>query len=148
MLAIVLTGSLSSHPKVNCYDVVGDSDIKTEATLRARMERAADCSPCILLLRHIEALARNTQTLETGKGPSPLAGPFRSTLLTRCRRVMDRAPDGNCASRLFERSKTNVDLNWLPGVRICYIHRARKGASRSTKLLQARGCLRGPNLKT
>jgi peroxin-6 len=42
--------------------------VKTEGTLRARVERAADCSPSILVLRHIEALARNTQTLETGKG--------------------------------------------------------------------------------
>ena len=67
----VLTARIPFRPKVNCYDVVGDSDVKTEGTLRSRMEKAADCSPCILLLRHIEALARNTQTLETGKGLSP-----------------------------------------------------------------------------
>ncbi|KZT03423.1 AAA-domain-containing protein [Laetiporus sulphureus 93-53] len=56
--------------EVNCYDVLGENDVKTEGTLRARFERAASCSPCILLLRNIDAFARSTQSLEPGKESS------------------------------------------------------------------------------
>ncbi|KIO23355.1 hypothetical protein M407DRAFT_27134, partial [Tulasnella calospora MUT 4182] len=55
--------------EINCFDVVGETEVKTEGILRARFERAATCSPCIFLLRHIEALAKTTQTLETGREP-------------------------------------------------------------------------------
>ncbi|KAJ6606664.1 AAA-domain-containing protein [Mycena vulgaris] len=53
--------------EINCYDIVGENDTKTEGTLRARFEKLEECSPCILLLRHIEGLAQTTQVLETGK---------------------------------------------------------------------------------
>ncbi|KAI1788454.1 AAA-domain-containing protein [Ganoderma leucocontextum] len=56
--------------EVDCYDVIGDTDAKTEGTLQARFERAADCSPCILLLRHIDAFAQSTQAQEPGKEPA------------------------------------------------------------------------------
>ncbi|KAH9890705.1 AAA-domain-containing protein [Cubamyces lactineus] len=56
--------------EVDCYDVIGDTDAKTEGTLQARFERAASCSPCILLLRHIDAFAQSTQALEPGKEPA------------------------------------------------------------------------------
>lgn len=48
--------------------MLGDTDTKTEGNLAARFDRAASCTPCILLLRHIEALARKSQVLETGQG--------------------------------------------------------------------------------
>ncbi|KAJ7043376.1 AAA-domain-containing protein [Mycena alexandri] len=53
--------------EINCYDLVGENDTKTEGTLRARFEKLEECSPCILLLRHIDGLAQTTQALETGK---------------------------------------------------------------------------------
>ncbi|KAI8998975.1 AAA-domain-containing protein [Trametes punicea] len=56
--------------EVDCYDLIGDTDAKTEGTLQARFERAASCSPCILLLRHIDAFAQSTQGLEPGKEPA------------------------------------------------------------------------------
>lgn len=56
--------------QINCYEVVGESPVKTEGTLRARFEQAAACSPCIFLLSHIEALARKSQELESGRGES------------------------------------------------------------------------------
>ncbi|TBU46999.1 AAA-domain-containing protein [Dichomitus squalens] len=56
--------------EVDCYDVIGDTDAKTEGTLQARFERASDCSPCILLLRHIDAFAQSTQGQEPGKEPA------------------------------------------------------------------------------
>jgi hypothetical protein len=49
--------------------------VKTEGTIRARFDKASSCSPCILILRHIDALAQTTQVLETGKG-----GPSLQTL--------------------------------------------------------------------
>ncbi|KAI0373357.1 AAA-domain-containing protein [Pilatotrama ljubarskyi] len=56
--------------EVDCYDVIGDTDAKTEGTLQARFERAASCSPCILLLKHIDAFAQSTQGQEPGKEPA------------------------------------------------------------------------------
>ncbi|EMD34491.1 hypothetical protein CERSUDRAFT_97749 [Gelatoporia subvermispora B] len=56
--------------EISCYDIIGETDVKSEGTLRARFERAASCSPCVLLLRHIDALAQTTQGLEPGKEPT------------------------------------------------------------------------------
>ncbi|KAI0350098.1 AAA-domain-containing protein [Trametes cingulata] len=56
--------------EVDCYDVIGDTDAKTEGTLQARFERAASCSPCILLLKHVDAFAQSTQGQEPGKEPA------------------------------------------------------------------------------
>lgn len=53
---------------MDCFDLIGDNDIQTEGTMRTRFEKAASCSPCIFLLRHIDALMQTTQTLEPGKG--------------------------------------------------------------------------------
>lgn len=47
--------------EVDCYDIIDDSDVKTEANLRVRFEKAAECSPSILILRHLEALVQTTQ---------------------------------------------------------------------------------------
>lgn len=43
--------------QLNCFEITGDTEIKTEATLKFRFEQAISCAPCILVLRHIEALA-------------------------------------------------------------------------------------------
>ncbi|KAG6865885.1 hypothetical protein C0991_010966 [Blastosporella zonata] len=56
--------------QINCYDLIGENDTKTEGTLRSRFDKAKECSPCILLLQHIEALAQTTQALEPGKEPA------------------------------------------------------------------------------
>ncbi|KAF7295187.1 AAA domain-containing protein [Mycena indigotica] len=53
--------------EINCYDIVGESEVKTEGTLRARFEKLEECSPCILFLRHIDAFIQTTQNLEPGK---------------------------------------------------------------------------------
>lgn len=64
----LLTPLLCASLKLDCYELLGDTDTKTEGNLAARFDRAASCTPCILLLRHIEALARKSQVLETGQG--------------------------------------------------------------------------------
>ncbi|SJX66187.1 related to PEX6-peroxisomal assembly protein [Sporisorium reilianum f. sp. reilianum] len=58
--------------ELDCFDVISDTDVRTEGMLRARFQKAAECAPCIFLLRNIEALARKSQALETGQEP-PLA---------------------------------------------------------------------------
>lgn len=53
---------------VDAFDLVGDTDVKTEGMLRARFARAMDASPCVLFISHVEALARKSQSVETGQG--------------------------------------------------------------------------------
>ncbi|KAF7359478.1 Peroxisomal biogenesis factor 6 [Mycena sanguinolenta] len=55
--------------EINCYDLIDENDTKTEGTLRARFEKLEECSPCILLLRHIDGLTQTTQASEPGKEP-------------------------------------------------------------------------------
>jgi peroxin-6 len=55
---------------VNCYDFLGENDTKTEGFLRARFEQATSCSPCVLVMRHLEAFSQTTQPAEPGKGES------------------------------------------------------------------------------
>ena len=56
--------------QIDCFDLVGETDVKTEGHLRARFDKAASCAPCVFLLTHVEALARKTQTVESGQGES------------------------------------------------------------------------------
>lgn len=62
--------TLRLDDQLDCYDLLGETDVKTEGNLSARFERAASCTPCVLVLKHIEALARKSQTLETGQEPT------------------------------------------------------------------------------
>ncbi|KAG0340210.1 peroxisomal assembly protein [Podila humilis] len=64
--------------EVNCFDIASDTDAKTEVALRAKFDKAIACGPCILLLRHIDALARKSVALETGQEP------ILSTVLKDC----------------------------------------------------------------
>ena len=52
---------------MNCYDIIGDNEAKAEGALRARFDKASACSPCIIVLRYVDALAQTTQTIEDGK---------------------------------------------------------------------------------
>ncbi|RUP43521.1 P-loop containing nucleoside triphosphate hydrolase protein, partial [Jimgerdemannia flammicorona] len=62
--------------ETNCYDFAGETDAKTEASLRARFDRAAACAPCVFLIRNVDALARKAVVLETGQGEKGLFGGF------------------------------------------------------------------------
>ncbi|PPQ98809.1 hypothetical protein CVT24_003363, partial [Panaeolus cyanescens] len=53
--------------EIDCYDLLGDTDTKTEGTLRARFEQAKACTPCLLVLRHLEAFSTNTQDSQSDK---------------------------------------------------------------------------------
>ncbi|ORX98143.1 AAA-domain-containing protein [Basidiobolus meristosporus CBS 931.73] len=54
---------------VNCFDLAGETEAKTESSLRARFDIAATYAPCLFLLRNIEALASKEATVESGQEP-------------------------------------------------------------------------------
>ncbi|KAL1924063.1 uncharacterized protein VTP21DRAFT_7098 [Calcarisporiella thermophila] len=55
--------------EVNCYEFAGESEMKTEGNLRVRFDKAVQFSPCVFLLRHVDALARKSAVVETGQEP-------------------------------------------------------------------------------
>ncbi|KAK0502993.1 AAA-domain-containing protein [Armillaria luteobubalina] len=65
--------------EINCYDVVGDNDTQTEGLLRARFEKATDCSPCLLILRQLDGLVSNSQGPDSKTG-SPMINVLRDCL--------------------------------------------------------------------
>lgn len=52
----------------SAYDVVSETDAKTEVHLRAKFDKAAALSPCIVLIKSIEGLAKKSAVVETGQG--------------------------------------------------------------------------------
>ncbi|GBC14159.1 AAA-domain-containing protein [Rhizophagus irregularis DAOM 181602=DAOM 197198] len=64
--------------EVNCFDFAGETDAKTETSLRMRLDKAVTCSPCVFLLGHVDALAKKSAVLETGQEPTI------STILQDC----------------------------------------------------------------
>lgn len=53
---------------IDAFDLIGDTDVKTEGLLRARFDRSTQAAPCVLVLNNVEALARKSQAVETGQG--------------------------------------------------------------------------------
>ncbi|KAK4704294.1 peroxin-6, partial [Phenoliferia sp. Uapishka_3] len=69
----------------DCFDLLAETDLKTEGYLRARIDKAISCAPCLLLLRNIDALAKKSQALETGQGEENLLPQLVvSTILREC----------------------------------------------------------------
>ncbi|KAK0210498.1 AAA-domain-containing protein [Desarmillaria ectypa] len=64
--------------EINCYDAVGDNDTQTEGLLRARFEKAMDCSPCLLILRQLDGLVGKSQ------GPDSKTGSSMINVLRDC----------------------------------------------------------------
>ncbi len=54
--------------QIDCYDFLDENLVKTEATLRVRFEQASSCTPCLIVLRHLEALSRTTHYQNTREG--------------------------------------------------------------------------------
>jgi peroxin-6 len=55
--------------QVNCYDIIGDTPAFTQGSLLAAVDRVKMCGPAILFLKHIEALAKKSESSATGKQP-------------------------------------------------------------------------------
>ena len=65
----------------NCFEITGETDIETEGTLRFRFEQAISCAPCILVLRHIEALANAADDIDSkNEGMSTITSSLIATL--------------------------------------------------------------------
>jgi peroxin-6 len=65
---VSIVQSLRPHTQVDCYETLDESPGTMEGTLLARLEKAQNCAPCVLLLRHIEALGRKESSQKRGKG--------------------------------------------------------------------------------
>ncbi|KAI0315544.1 P-loop containing nucleoside triphosphate hydrolase protein [Amylostereum chailletii] len=69
--ATQIAGLLGLHLfEINCYDIIGETDAKTEGFLRARFDQMTSCSPCILVMRNIDAFTQTTQGSEPGNDPA------------------------------------------------------------------------------
>ncbi|KAI8377091.1 P-loop containing nucleoside triphosphate hydrolase protein [Choanephora cucurbitarum] len=51
------------------YDIISDTDAKTEVHLRAKFDKAAALAPCVVLMRHMEGLAKKSAVVESGQEP-------------------------------------------------------------------------------
>lgn len=58
--------------EIEAYELLGDSTIKTEGALLAVAERAKSCAPCIMLLKHVEALGGKQETPRNEKETTAL----------------------------------------------------------------------------
>ncbi|TFK55323.1 AAA-domain-containing protein [Heliocybe sulcata] len=63
---------------INCFDILGESDIKTEGALRAQFDKAASCAPCIMVLKDIDAFSLSAQS-EPEKD-TPLSSALRECI--------------------------------------------------------------------
>ncbi|KAI9348358.1 P-loop containing nucleoside triphosphate hydrolase protein [Pilaira anomala] len=60
------------------YDIVSDTDAKTEVHLRAKFEKASALAPCVVLIKHMEGLAKKSAVVESGQEP------LLATVLQEC----------------------------------------------------------------
>ena len=67
------------------YDIVSDTDAKTEAHLRAKFDKAAALAPCVVLVRHMEGLAKKSAVVESGQEP------LLATVLQECLQTVNAA---------------------------------------------------------
>ncbi|KAK7208051.1 ATPase [Myxozyma melibiosi] len=44
--------------QIEANDVIGETDTKTLASFEAKLDRARNCSPCVVLISHLEAIAK------------------------------------------------------------------------------------------
>lgn len=54
--------------EINCFAIVSENEANTEGNLRARIEMARSCTPCAIVIRHLDALSQSTPASEPGKG--------------------------------------------------------------------------------
>lgn len=96
------------------YDVVSDTDAKTEAHLRAKFEKAAQLAPCVVLIRHMEGLAKKSAVVESGQEP------LLATVLQECIQNVNHAGTGGFPVMVIA---TTGDIDTLPSsVLSCFRH--------------------------
>lgn len=69
--------------RIDAYDIIGETETKSMAALEAKLDRAKNCSPCVILISHLEAIA--TKAAEgsgsENKNASRIAASLKNTLL-------------------------------------------------------------------
>ncbi|KAI7904380.1 P-loop containing nucleoside triphosphate hydrolase protein [Cokeromyces recurvatus] len=74
-----VTESLGIHLfEFSIYDIISDTDAKTEIHLRAKFDKATALAPCVVLVRHMEGLAKKSAVIESGQEP------LLATVLQEC----------------------------------------------------------------
>ncbi|KAG6376029.1 P-loop containing nucleoside triphosphate hydrolase protein [Boletus reticuloceps] len=58
--------------QINCFDVLSDAISKTEVSLQEQVEIALSCSPCLVVLRHVDALSYVATAVDDKEGQSIL----------------------------------------------------------------------------
>lgn len=97
---------------VDCFELIGENDVKTEGMLRARFDRAMDAAPCVLVLENVDALARKSQSMESGQGklsPRKVADRRMIAYARRCTESRLVAALSEC---LNETVQNWQDLGW------------------------------------
>lgn len=54
--------------QINCFDVLSDTTAKTEVALLEQVESAISSSPCLVVLRHADALSHSVTTVDGKEG--------------------------------------------------------------------------------
>lgn len=54
--------------QINCFDVLSDTTFKTGALLQEQVTNAISCSPCLIVLRHVDALSHSSSTADGQEG--------------------------------------------------------------------------------
>ena len=70
-----------NNVNVECYDIIGDTAAFTEGSIQAQVGKASSCSPSILVLNHIEALCRKTESSAIGRVP-PIVKVIEDALIS------------------------------------------------------------------
>ncbi len=52
----------------DCFELLADTEVKTLGAFEAVVAKAKECSPCVLLLKHVEAFGRKANAQEQGSG--------------------------------------------------------------------------------
>ncbi|KAK9454097.1 P-loop containing nucleoside triphosphate hydrolase protein [Dipodascopsis uninucleata] len=47
--------------EIDANDILSETDTKTLGFLKARIERASECAPCVILIQHIDAICRKSE---------------------------------------------------------------------------------------
>lgn len=128
--------------EINCFDLVADTEARTEGVLRARFEQTASCAPAILLLQNVDALARKSQALETGQEPT------MASVLQDCFEGLRQATvSSNLPVAVFG---TTSDADKCPtGILGCFKHEVQIDApGEPQRLAILETCLAGASLST
>ncbi|KAG2213502.1 hypothetical protein INT47_009176 [Mucor saturninus] len=97
------------------YDVVSDTDAKTEVHLRAKFDKATALAPCVVLIRHMEGLAKKSAVVESGQEP------LLATVLQECIKNVNAAHSSTGYPVMV--IATTGDIDTLPSsVLSCFRH--------------------------